>query len=397
MRFETLAVKYGEEATPNAPEAGDVVAPINLATTYAIEDLPEGRDWTELEPENNEYFYSRLTTPTRHSLEKRLASLHDAEFGWAFVTGIAAVSTTIMSCVEPGDHIVAFDQVYAGTEKMLDETYADRLDVDVTFVDARETAAVSDAMREETSLVWMETPTNPRMKLCDISAIADIAHRNDAVMGVDNTFMTPYFQRPLDLGADVVVDSTTKYLNGHLDSMGGSVVTNDEEIAENIDPIQESSMGNGMQPFDSYLVLRGLKTFPIRMDRHEANAMAIAEHLEAHDQVERVFYPGLESHPQHELAEEQTSGHGGMVSVELDATYDETIQFMKELDFWELAVSLGGVASLIEHPASMTHSTLSEEEREEVGITDSLLRLSVGIENGQDLIDDLDAACDAIQ
>jgi len=396
FHLDTLSIKYGEEPRPGDPRPGDVVSPIHLATTFGVEEVIDDRDWTEYEPEDNEYVYSRLANPTRHALEKRLATLHDAEYGFAFASGLSAISATLMSVVEPGDHVVAFEQVYSGTDMMLRELFDDRLGVDVTFVDATDTAAVADAVREETTLVWMESPTNPRLKLCDIAAIADVAHEHDAVLGVDNTFMSPYFQRPLELGADVVVDSTTKFLNGHTDSTGGSVATSDDAIADDLWLLQVVAYGSGLAPFDCYLVLRGLKTFPVRMREHEANATAVAEFLEEHGSVTRVFYPGLESHPQHDLAEAQTSGHGGIVSVELDATYGETVAFMEELDVFELAVSLGGVESLVEHPASMTHNTLTPAERERIGITDSLLRLSVGIEHTDDIVEDLASALEKV-
>jgi cystathionine gamma-lyase len=392
MRFDTVSVKYGEEPRPGDPRPGDIVSPIHLATTFGVDEVIEDRDWTEYEPENNEYVYSRLANPTRQSLEQRLAALHSAEHGFAFAAGLSAISATLMSVVEPGDHVVAFEQVYSGTDMMLRELFDSQLDVDVTFVDATDTAAVAGAVRPETTMIWMESPTNPRLKLCDISAIADIADDHDAVLGVDNTFMSPYFQRPLDLGADVVVDATTKFLNGHTDSTGGAVVTSDDDIADQLWLLQVVGYGCGLPPFDCYLVLRGLKTFPLRMREHEANATAVAEFLEAHDGVRRVYYPGLESHPQHDLAREQTSGDGGVVAVELDATYDETLGFMDELDVFELAVSLGGVESLVEHPASMTHNTLTPEERRAIGIDDSLLRLSVGIEHADDIVEDLDSA-----
>ncbi|PSP84847.1 cystathionine gamma-synthase [Halobacteriales archaeon QS_1_68_17] len=397
LHFDTLSIKYGEGATPGEPEPGDVVSPIHLATTFAVDEVIEDRDWTEYEPEHNEFVYSRLANPTRHALEKRLAALHDADYGFAFAAGLSAISATIMSTVEPGDHVVAFEQVYSGTDMMLRELFDARLDVDVTFVDAADTDAVADAVGPETALVWMESPTNPRMKLCDIAAIADIAHDHGATLGVDNTFMSPYFQQPLELGADVAVDATTKFLNGHTDSTGGAVVTDDDDIADELWRLQVVGYGCGLPPFDCYLVLRGLKTFPLRMREHEANATAIAEYLDDHEGVSRVFYPGLESHPQHDLAESQTSGHGGVLSVELDATYDEAIAFIEALDVIELAVSLGGVETLAEHPASMTHNTIPRAERERMGISDSLLRLSIGIEHVDDLIADLESGFAAIE
>jgi len=387
---ETLSIKHGEESTPGQPEPGDVVSPIHLATTFAVDEVIDDRDWTEYDLEANEFAYSRVGNPTRHALEKRLAAIHDAEHGFAFAAGLSAVSATLMATVQPGDHVVTFDQIYAGTDMMLRELFDDHLDVDVTFVDATDPANVAAAMRPETTMVWMESPTNPRIKLCDIAAIADIADEHDALLGVDNTFMSPYYQRPLELGADVVVDSTTKFINGHTDSTGGSVVTDDDELADAIWKLQAVGYGCGLPPFDCYLVLRGLKTFPLRMRKHEANATKIAEFLDDHEKVTRVFYPGLESHPQHDLAVEQTSGHGGVLAFELDADYAEALAFAESLDVIELAVSLGGVETLLEHPASMTHNTLTPEERATIGITPSLMRMSVGIEHADDLIADLE-------
>lgn len=393
--LQTRSVKHGEEPQP-ASGPGDAVSPIHLATTFAMDEVREDRGWTDYEPTDDEYFYTRLENPTRYALEQRLASLHDAEHAYAFASGMAAISATVMATVEPGDHVVAFDQVYSGTNALLRDLYGDRLDVDVSFVDATDTDAVVDAVRSETELVWMETPTNPRMKLCDVAALADVAADNDATLGVDNTFLSPYFQRPLELGADVVVDATTKYLNGHTDSTGGSVATDDDALAERLAELQGVTFGSALPPFDCYLVLRGLKTFPLRMREHERNARRVAERLDAHPAVDAVHYPGLESHPQHDLAEAQTSGHGGILSADLDATYPEAVAFMKELDTFQLAVSVGGVESLIQHPASMTHSTIPREEREALGITDSLVRLSVGVEHVGDLLADLDAALDAL-
>jgi cystathionine gamma-lyase len=252
-------------------------------------------------------------------------------------------------------------------------------------------------MRPETELVWMESPTNPLMHMCDIAAIADVAHDDGALLGVDNTFLSPYFQRPLDLGADLVVHSTTKYLNGHSDSVGGALVTDDEELLGEVTFLQRVGLGSMLSPFDAFLVLRGLKTLPMRMERHEENAMAVAEFLEAHDRVAAVHYPGLESHPQHDLARRQTSGFGGVLSFELDADLDGVGEFLAALEEFPLAVSLGGVESLIEHPASMTHSPLSREERDRIGISDSLLRMSVGVEHVDDLLADLERGFDALE
>ncbi|WP_435334977.1 trans-sulfuration enzyme family protein [Haloarchaeobius sp. TZWWS8] len=389
-RFETLAVTHGEEATPGEPQVGDVVSPIHLASTFALPGLDTEMSLEDVDPSRGEFVYSRLSNPTRHALEERLAALEGGEHAMAFSSGTAAIASVVMSVVRPGDHVVAFDDLYAGTRRMLEDLFESRMDVDVSFVDATDTDTVADAMREETTLVWMETPTNPRMKMCDIAAIAEIADEYGAVFGVDNTFMSPYFQNPLDLGADVVAHSTTKYLNGHSDSVGGAVVLNDEALADQLTFVQQIGLGDMLSPFDSYLLLRGIKTLPLRMREHEANAMVIAEFLESHELVERVFYPGLESHPQHDLATDQMHGYGGVLSFELAGDIEDAKAFLEALEHFTLAVSLGGVESLIELPAAMTHEPLPREEREAIGITDTLVRVSVGIEHVDDLVGDLE-------
>ncbi|WP_327052261.1 trans-sulfuration enzyme family protein [Halomicrococcus gelatinilyticus] len=395
-RFETLAVTHAEQPSHDQ-RAGDVTMPIHLASTYAVDGIDPDTALEDLDPDDNEYLYTRLANPTRNALEKRLAALEGGDHAMAFASGTSAIVATVMATVEPGDHVVAFDDLYGGTNTMLKELFRDRLDVAVDFVDARDPANVSDAVREETELVWMETPTNPLLRLCDIEAIASVAESVDATLGVDNTFLSPYFQRPLELGADVVVHSTTKYLNGHSDSLGGVAVTSDEDVAAEIGFLQQVGMGNVLAPFDAFLTLRGLKTLPLRMRQHETNAAEIAAFLDEHERVEAVHYPGLESHPQYDLAERQMDGGGGVVSFELAGDLAAVEEFVARLDEFELAVSLGGVESLIEHPASMTHSPLSPEERAELGITDSLLRVSAGVEHPRDLIADLDSALDALE
>jgi cystathionine gamma-lyase len=377
--------------------AEDVVVPIHLSSTYEIDDIDPGASLEELDPDAGEYLYSRLSNPTRNALEHRLASLEGGRHAMAFTSGTSAIVATVMACVEPGDHVVAFEDLYGGTKTMLSRLFAERLGVEVSFVDARDPANVAAAVRDTTTLVWMETPTNPLMRLCDIAAIGDLAHDAGAVLGVDNTFASPVFQRPLELGADVVVHSTTKYLNGHSDSLGGAVVTDDPSLADEVGFLQRVGMGNVLSPFDSYLTLRGMKTLPLRMERHEANARAIAEFLAEHPRVRTVHYPGLPSHPQHGLATRQMEGFGGMLSFEVDADLDGVATFLGSLSAFPLAVSLGGVESLVEHPATMTHSPLTPEDRTALGITESLVRLSVGVENADDLIADLDTGLAALR
>ncbi|WP_202935035.1 trans-sulfuration enzyme family protein [Halorussus amylolyticus] len=395
-RFETLAVTHGEE--PDLSNGvGDVTSPIHLASTFAVEGIDMNTALEDLDPDADEFLYTRLSNPTRHAVEKRVAALEGGEHAMAFASGTSAIVAAVMAAVEPGDHVVAFDDLYGGTNTMLKELFRDKLNVAVDFVDATDPETVRSAMRPETSLVWMETPTNPLLKLCDIEAMADIAHEGGALLGVDNTFMGPYFQRPLELGADVVVHSTTKYINGHSDSLGGVAVVSDDDYAQEIGFLQQVGMGNVMAPFDAYMVLRGLKTLPLRMRQHETNAAEVAAYLESHDAVAAVHYPGLESHPQHELADEQMDGHGGVLSFEIDGDLEDVERFVAALEEFTLAVSLGGVESLIEHPASMTHSPLPAEERAELGITDALLRVSVGVEHPKDLLSDLERGFEAVE
>ena len=396
-QFGTLSVTHGEHESTTSDVAEDVVVPIHLTSTYAVGGLDPDADLESLNPDAGEYLYSRLSNPTRNALEHRLAAMEGGEHGMAFASGTAAIVSTVMATVEPGDHVVAFDDLYGGTKTMLSRLFEDRLGVDVTLVDARDPDAVADAVRPETALLWMETPTNPLMRLCDIAALADVAHDAGALLGVDNTFVSPYFQQPLALGADVVVHSTTKYLNGHSDSVGGAVVTDNDELAGEIRFLQQVGMGNMLAPFDAYMVLRGTKTLPLRMRQHQENAMAVAEYLEDRDLVTDVHYPGLESHPQHDLAERQMTGYGGVLSFELDADLAGVEQFLGALREFPLAVSLGGVESLVEHPATMTHSPLTQAARDDLGITDSLVRMSVGVEHITDLLADLERGFDALE
>ncbi len=379
MRFETKAIHVGEEPNLREGGSGDVVIPIHLSTTFARKrvEVPTGG-----------YEYSRTANPTRDALERRLAALENARYGLAFSSGMAAETVLCLTLLKAGDHVVAFEDLYGGTKRLFNSVMS-RFGISVTYVDARDPGNVRRAMRENTRVIWMETPTNPLMRLCDIGAISEIARDHGAIFVVDNTFMSPYFQRPLELGADIVVHSTTKYLNGHSDSVGGALMLSDGEMYEML-KFNQNATGAVLSPFDSYLVLRGLKTLAVRMREHERNAMRIAEYLEAHPLVSRVHYPGLESHPQHDLARRQMSGFGGMLSFELKGGLKEARAFLEGLEVFALAESLGGVESLIEHPGLMTHSGLPREERERLGITDSLIRVSVGIENVEDLIEDLE-------
>jgi cystathionine gamma-lyase len=383
LKFATKAIHVGEE--PNLLEGGcgDVVVPIHLATTYARR---------EVDKPTRGYEYSRTRNPTRDALEKRLAALENARFGLAFASGLAAEATLLLSLLKKGDHVIAFDDLYGGTRRLFSDVLVN-FGLEFTYVDARKSENVEKAIKKNTRIIWLETPTNPLLRLCDIKAISEIGKAHDIITVVDNTFMSPYFQNPLDLGADIALHSTTKYLGGHSDVVGGAIMLSNEELHEKI-RFNQNAIGAVPSPFDCFLVLRGIKTLAIRMEKHNQNAQKIAEFLEAQPKVRKVHYPGLKSHPQHDLAKRQMSGFGGIVSFELDAKLAEVKAFLKKFKLFALAESLGGVESLIEHPALMTHASIPKRERERIGITDSLIRLSVGIEDIEDLIADLKQALD---
>ncbi|RLA85438.1 MAG: cystathionine gamma-synthase [Deltaproteobacteria bacterium] len=378
-RFETLAIHLGEE--PDLWESGDVVAPIHLSSTFA----QRGPD----EPPRG-YRYSRIANPTRDVLERKLAALEGAKYALAFSSGMAAETAVLTALLKPGDHMIAFEDLYGGTKRVLD-LFGRRYGVEISFVDATKVENVLEAFTPRTRLIWLESPTNPLLKLCDLEAIAKEAHRRDVKVVVDNTFATPYFQNPLRFGVDVVVHSTTKYINGHSDCLGGAVVLSDGDLYEELSFIRRAT-GGVLSPFDSYLTLRGLKTLAVRMRQHQENAMRIAEFLEGHPKVIKVHYPGLKSHPQHELAKKQMRGFGGMLSFEIKGGAPEAQRFIRGLKLFLFATSLGGVESLVNIPAKMSHDNLPPEERKRLGIGDNLIRLSVGIENAEDLIGDLERA-----
>ncbi|WP_435101610.1 trans-sulfuration enzyme family protein [Halarchaeum sp. P4] len=382
--FATRAIDHPKHP---APQTGDVVPPLHLSTTFEADDPGAP---------GHGYTYSRFGNPTRDTLEATLADLEGAEHAVALSAGMAAISTVCLATLRPGDHVVASESLFGGTKALFDDLLAP-LGINVDYVDATDPATVAAATTPDTALVWMESPTNPLLKLCDIGAIADVAADADALFAVDNTFSTPTVQRPLGSGADVVVYSTTKFLNGHSDATGGAIVTDDDERAEAFRFVGTKALGAAMAPFDCYLLQRGLKTLPLRMERHQANAQAVAEFLADHPAVTRVHYPGLESHPQHALAREQMDGYGGVVSFEIDGDAAVTRAFLEELDVFNVAVSLGGVESLIEHTASMSAGNLSDAERERAGISESLVRAPVGVEDPDDLVADLDAALGKLQ
>jgi cystathionine gamma-lyase len=381
-RFATIAVGAAEtEARPHRGDTNDVVPPIHLSTTF---------EWDSGD-NANEHDYSRESNPTRAALEEQLARLEGGEHALAFASGMAAISTTMLSLVPPGGHLVSSDSIYSGTEKLLTELAAGHLNVDVDFVDARDPENVAAAVDSETDLIWAETPTNPLIRLCNIQAIADIADNHGIPFGVDSTFASPYFQAPLELGADIVVHSTTKYLNGHSDSIGGAIITNDEGAFEQLAFAQRVGLGNMLSPFDCYLVGRGMKTLPARMEHHEENAIAVARFLKEHDRVARVYYPGLESHQQHDLASEQMSGYSGMLSFEFDGTLVELEAFIEGLEVFTPGASLGGVESLIEVPSLMIPDEIGHGEAT-AEIPETLVRVSVGLEDPDDLCEDLRTA-----
>jgi len=381
MRFVTKAIHVGEEPDFRDGSSGDVVIPIHLSTTFARKDVEEP---------TGGYEYSRTDNPTRHALEKKLAALENAKFGLAFASGLAAEATLLLSLLKSGDHVIACEDLYGGTRRLFNDVFQN-FGLEFTWVDATNTENMEKAIKDNSKLFWMETPTNPLMKLCDIGAIAKIAKKRNIVTAVDNTFMTPYFQKPLDLGADVVVHSTTKYLGGHSDVVGGAIMLSNERLYTKI-KFNQNAIGAVPSPFDCYLVLRGIKTLSLRMERHNDNAQRVAEFLASHPKVKKVHYPGLPSHPQHELAKKQMSGFGGMLSFEIKGTVEDAKGFLRRVKIFALAESLGGVESLIGHPASMTHASVPENERKRIGITDTLIRISVGTENIEDLLGDLEQA-----
>ncbi|ADB61264.1 Cystathionine gamma-lyase [Haloterrigena turkmenica DSM 5511] len=375
-RIETRSIHAGQEPDP---ETGALMTPIHANSTYK-QDAPG---------DHRGYEYSRTGNPTRTDLEENLASLENAAHGRAFASGMASINT-VLNLLEAGDHVVTGNDVYGGTHRIFTQVY-EEYDLEFSFVDMTDLGEIEAAFREETELLWLETPTNPLMSIVDIAGAAEIAHDNDALCAIDNTFATPYLQRPLDLGADIVSHSLTKYLGGHSDVVGGALLTNDADLDERLG-FYQNSVGATPGPFECFLVLRGTKTLPVRMDRHCENARAIAEWLDDHPDVDRVYYPGLESHPGHEIAAEQMDDFGGMLSFELDASMEEASEVVSNTDVFTLAESLGGVESLIEQPAPMTHAAIPREERVEAGLTDGLVRVSVGIEHVDDLIGDLESA-----
>jgi cystathionine gamma-lyase/cystathionine beta-lyase/cystathionine gamma-lyase/homocysteine desulfhydrase len=375
LGFSTRAVHAGQ---PPDPTTGSVAVPIYQTSTYVLDELGK----------NKGFEYARVQNPTRSALEANVASLEGGISGHAFASGMAAISA-ILTLVEAGDHVVASHNVYGGTYRLFTQIL-ERYELSFSWVDTSDLDAVEAAMTEKTKMLFLETPTNPMMEVTDIAAAAELAHARGALVVVDNTFMSPYFQRPLELGADIVVHSATKFLNGHSDSLGGVLAVAGEKESEWFAFVQKSA-GAVLSPFDSFLVLRGIKTLPVRMEQHERSGRAVAEFLDGHDKVTRVLYPGLPNHPGYELQQRQAGGFGALISFDLGSGRAAKT-FLDALEVMSLAESLGGVETLISQPATMTHASVPPEARAKLGITDGLVRVSVGLEDTSDLIADADQA-----
>ena len=379
MGFATTAIHAGSEPDE---ATGAVTVPIYQTSTYAQDALGK----------NKGYEYARTQNPTRSAVERNVAALEGGHFGYAFASGMAAIDATLR-LVKAGEHVIVSDNTYGGTARLFNRILAN-YNVTFDYVDTSDPLNVEAALKPNTKMVFLETPTNPVMILTDLKEVSEIAHRAGARVVCDNTFMSPYLQRPLEFGCDIVVHSTTKYLNGHSDGVGGMVVLNDKEDADWIGFVQNSA-GAILSPFDSWLVLRGTKTLALRMEQHDKTGRAVASFLEEHPKVKKVYYPGSASHPQHALARRQQHGFGGMVSFDV-GSLEAARKVLESVKLCTLAESLGGVETLISHPATMTHASVDEAKRQRLGITDGLVRISVGIEDTEDIISDLDQALDAI-
>lgn len=375
MGFQTDAVHAGQKPEPLS---GAITIPIYQTSTYHQEELGKHKG----------YEYGRTHNPTREAMEKNIATLEKGKYGIAYSSGLSAVQA-LMGLLKQGDHVVISNNVYGGTYRQL-ELNMTNYGLSFSWVDTSNLSNIENVIKENTKMVFIETPTNPMLNLTDIKGTVEIAQKNNLISVVDNTFMSPYFQNPLILGADIVLHSTTKYINGHCDVVGGILITNDEKIHERLRYLQ-NAIGAVPSPFDCWLTLRSTKTLALRMKQHNENAIKIAEYLDGQSYAEKVIYPGLKSHPQHELAKKQMTGFGGMISVDF-GTFEKAKKVLNRVKIFALAESLGGVESLICHPASMTHAAVPKEEREKIGITDSLVRFSVGIEDAEDLIADIEGA-----
>ena len=377
LDFATRAIHAGQ--TPD-PSTGAIMTPIYATSTY-VQQSPGVHQGFE---------YSRSQNPTRHAYERCLADLESGSRGFAFASGMAAIAT-VLELVDSGSHILAMNDLYGGSFRLFDQVRQRSAGLTFSFADLSDPSAAASLIRPETRMIWVESPTNPMLTLVDLAAVSRVAKANDLLFVVDNTFASPYLQRPLEYGADIVVHSATKYLNGHSDVVGGAVVVKDDGLSERLWYLQ-NAVGAIAGPFDSFLALRGLKTLALRMQRHCENAQEIARWLETHPNVDHVLYPGLGSHPQHELAVRQMPGFGGMITFFINGGLQAARRFLERCQLFALAESLGGVESLIEHPGIMTHASVPPETRAALGISDSLIRLSVGVENAADLINDLNHA-----
>lgn len=384
MKFSTYAIHVGNEPNLKDGGSGDVIIPIHLSTTFAR---------CEVDKPTAGYEYSRSGNPTRYALEKNLAALENGKFAFAFSSGLSAI-TNVLFLLKKGDHIISIDDVYGGTRRLFRQVF-EQFGLEFSFVNFVTGDEVRNHIRDNTKMIWIETPTNPLMKIVDIESVCGFARKKGITTVVDNTFASPYFQKPLILGADIVVHSLTKYIGGHSDAVGGCIIVNDDKVADRIKFLQ-NAVGAILSPFDSYQILKGIKTLAIRMKQHAQNAGKIAAFLAREKKVKKVFYPGLFSHPGYSLAQKQMLGFGGMLSFELDSTLAESVKFLESLKIIAIAESLGVVESLIEHPASMTHASVPKADREKIGLADGLIRLSVGIEDVDDLIADLSQALEKI-
>lgn len=363
-KFSTKSIHIGNE--PNFEGSGDVVIPIHLSTTFARKkvNIP-----------TKGYEYSRSGNPTRHALEKNLASLEDGKLGFAFSSGLSAI-TNVLLLLQKGDHVLSIDDVYGGTRRLFTKVF-EKFGIEFSFVNFAKGKDIIKSIKENTRMIWIESPTNPLMKLVDIASVSKIAQKNNILTVVDNTFATPYFQKPLNLGADIVLHSLTKYIGGHSDVIGGAVIVNNQDLASKIGFLQ-NAVGGILSPFDSYNALKGIKTLELRMQKHNQNAKKVVSFLKKHPKVRKIYYPGF----------------GGMLSFEIKGDLTQAVKFLESLQLISIAESLGAVESLAEHPASMTHASISQEERKKIGISDTLIRISVGIEDVDDLIKDLSQALD---
>jgi len=381
MKFDTLTVHAGIEPDPST---GAILPPIFQTATYVLDEVGKGKGFD----------YTRASNPTRSVLEASIAALEGGKYGIAFASGMSSVDA-VMKYFNPGDHIVCSDDVYGGVSRLYNQVLS-RYGLEFTYVDTSFPDRVEKAIRKNTKMIWVETPTNPLLKITDLDAISKIAKSNKILFGIDNTFATPYLLRPFEYGADIVLHSTTKYISGHNQIIGGMVVVNDDKLHEQIRFMQKS-LGAIPSPFDCWLILLGVRTLSLRMERHCSNAMKVAHYLEKHPKIKRVMYPGLPNHPQHAIAKAQMKDFGGMITFELNGTIESGITLMNSLELCALAESLGAVETMITHPASMTHASVPKADREARGLTDGVVRLSVGIEDPDDIIADLQQALEKVQ